>query len=74
MDQFLHWIATPNLAPRRIGDGRQVGHARSPICTTLKPTLTKRRILQPTLTRIAEDCDRVNWYISTASAAADYEK
>jgi hypothetical protein len=26
----------------------------------LQPTLTNRRLLQPTLTRIAEDCDRVN--------------
>jgi hypothetical protein len=45
-----------------------------PICTAPQSTLTKCGFLQLTLTRIAEECDRVNRYISTARTAVDFEK
>jgi hypothetical protein len=44
------------------------------VSDALQSTLTKCGFLQPTVTRIAEDCDRVNRYISTAPAALDFEK
>jgi hypothetical protein len=37
-------------------------------------TLTKCGFLQRTVTIIAEDCDRVNRYISTAATAVDFGK
>ena len=42
--------------------------------THCRSTLTKCRLLQRTVTIIAEDCDRVNRYISTAATAVDFGK
>ena len=41
-----------------------------PTCNTLQSTLANCRFLQPTLTRIAEDCGKANHYISIAPAGA----
>jgi hypothetical protein len=45
-----------------------------PICNALQSTLANYGILQPILTGIAEDCGKVNPYISMAPAAGDFGK
>jgi hypothetical protein len=63
-----------SLAPGRLGDERQLGYIRPPIRDDLQSALTKCRLLQPTLIRIADDCDRVSRYVSRVVAEADLEK
>lgn len=64
----------PRLAPDRLGDERQVGHALLPSCTALQSPLTKCTLLHTTLIRIEADFDRASRYISMAIAEADFEK
>ncbi len=44
------------------------------MCDALQSTLAKCGFLHPTLTRIAEDCGRVNCYISMPATAVDFGK
>ena len=44
------------------------------MCDALQSSLAKCGFLQPTLTRIAEDCGRANRYISMLTAAVDFGK
>jgi hypothetical protein len=45
-----------------------------PIFTAPESTSTKCRIPQRTMTRLAENCDRLNSYISMRLTAADFGK
>jgi hypothetical protein len=59
-----HFGPTLRPMPSHLGNQRHVDHDRPSSCAKLQSPLAKCRALQPTLTKIAADCDRASRDIS----------